>query len=300
MRRLLVLFTVVLVGITPLSGLSVTAQENGEWVDEAWRNVDRPTPGAPLELLDEFQVRLANFGAEQQASDVQEIRDRLAQEEEQAGYVVTFEEKLAHIPEIREAELMAVYIYSGEFVLDNMGPYPFTVVPGGDGTVSTMNVEIEGENEVAHYTLIEDESGYAKDENELQCPEVCVIDPETSAQRNSRIALQLLQDDWVLLPANELCIWCLLNQNEDVGESTGTLYVYPLLAEGVTEEGFSWVQRWDSAQAGMAQGTPSTEIQATPSAQTIAPDQADSVRIEPVSDSLNWALYNPAPNCRSG
>ena len=173
-----------------------------------------PTPGAPLELLDEFQARLANFGDEEQASEVQDIRDWLAQEEQPAGYVVTFEEKLAHIPEIPEAELMAVYIHSGEFVLDNMGPDPFTVVPGGDdGTVSTMKVEIEGKNEVADYTLTEDEPVGALDGQ--PCPEVCVIDPESNTQSNSRIALQLLKDDRVLLPAGELCIWCLLNQNAE-------------------------------------------------------------------------------------
>ena len=44
MRSLLVLFTVVLLGIAPLSDLSVSAQESQEWVDEAWRNVDRPYP----------------------------------------------------------------------------------------------------------------------------------------------------------------------------------------------------------------------------------------------------------------
>src|SRR3712207_8329379 len=43
-------------------------------------------------------------------------------------------------PEIPEAELMAVYVRSGEFVLDNMGPEPFTVVPAGGRQVSTLQI----------------------------------------------------------------------------------------------------------------------------------------------------------------
>jgi hypothetical protein len=289
MRSLLVAITVVLLAIAPLSSLTVWAQEGQGWVDEAWDNVARPTLGAPIEMLEELQNELASFGAERQARDVEDIRDRLARETPQTGYVVTFEQTFAHIPEIPEAELMAVYVRSGEFVLDNYGPEPFTVVPGEGRTVSAL--KFSGDEKEAHYELIEGEAEYVQNENGNECSGVCVIDPRSTTEQTPRVALQLLEGDWVLLPGKELCVWCLLNQYAAKGQTTGILYVYPLMSRGVGPEGFTWIEEWDSRQA--------ARIEATPSAEMIAPDSTSAARNEPVSDILAWAFFNPAPNCRS-
>src|SRR5947208_780493 len=128
MRRFLVLALVGLLGIAPLSVRSVWAQ--GE-PDEAWANVARPTVGAPLEQLDDLRGLLEQFGSPSQRQTESNIRDRLVKEPPQTGYVVTFLDNYAHVPEIPTAEQMAIFIRSGEFVLDNSGPAAFTVVPAG-------------------------------------------------------------------------------------------------------------------------------------------------------------------------
>lgn len=287
MRDLFILITVALLGIAPLGGRSVLAQEAE---DEAWSNVARPTSGAQLEWLDELQASLTTFGAQEQAGDVQSIRDRLVQEEPRTGYVVTFQEQFAHIPEIPEAELMAVYVRSGEFVLDNMGPEPFTVVPGGGRTVAEMN--ITGDDQEAHYTLDEAQARYLQNENGAPCTDVCVVTPQTNTESTPRIALQLLEGDWALFPGQELCVWCLLNSYAKAGETTGILYVYPLLAAGVTAEDFSWIRNWDE--------DPKPEYLGISASAITAPALDGSGTTESLSGVMAWAFFNPAPNCRSG
>ena len=103
--------------------------------------------------------------------------------------------------------------------------------------------------------------------------------------------MRLLEGDWVLLPGKEICVWCLLNKYATVGQTTGILYVYPLVSETVTAEGFTWIQEWNVREASRTAATPSAEI--------ISPDSTSSVRDEPISDVLAWAFFNPAPNCRS-
>jgi hypothetical protein len=240
-------------------------------------------------MLEELQKELASFGDKRQAREVEDIRDRLARETPQTGYVVTFEQTFAHIPEIPEAELMAVYVRSGEFVLDNMGPDPFIVVSSGGRTVNSL--QITGDDQEAHYELIEGEAAYVQNENAKECSGVCVIDPRSNTENPSRIALQILEGDWVLLPAKELCVWCLLNQYAAKGQTSGILYVYPLMARGAGPEGFTWIEEWDSRQV--------ARTEATPSAEMMDPDSTSAARNEPISDILAWAFFNPAPNCRS-
>jgi len=286
MRRLIVLAIVVLFAVAPLGGLTVWAQEEP---DEAWNNVARPTAGAPIEMLDELQSNLTALDATEQASEVQSIRERLIKEKAQTGYVISFLQPLAHIPEIPEAELMAVYVRSGEFVLDNMGPEPFTVIPGGDGTISTMT--IGGDDQVAYYTLNEGDSGLLQNENNGDCTDYCeVTPPPFGAANEPRIALQLLEGDWVILPGAELCVWCLFNQHLAPGVTTGILYVFPLLPTEVNVDEFTWIQKWDAAPrpANLETSTPTTQVAETDG----------SVKIEPLSGVMSWAFYNPAPNCR--
>jgi hypothetical protein len=284
MRRLIVLAIVALLGVAPLGGLTVRAQEP----DEAWNNVARPTAGAPLEMLDELQSNLTTLGAQSQAGEVQSIRDRLAEQDPKTGYVVSFLEPLSHIPEIPTAELMAVYIRSGEFIFDNMGPDPFTVIPGGDGKVNTVTIRDEGQ--VAYYTVNEGSSGLLQDENNVDCTGYCVVTPPAGAANQPRIALQLLEGDCVILPGAELCVWCLFNQHLAPGVTTGMLYVFPLLPMTVTPEEFTWIQTWDAAPGQMETSSPARLAAATD----------DSVQVEPLSGVMSWAFFNPAPNCRTG
>ena len=287
MRRLLVI-TVVLLGVVPLGGLTVSAQEEP---DEAWNNVARPTVGAPLEMLDELQSNLTTLGAKEQASDVRSVREGLASSvQSQSGYVISFLEPFAHIPEIPEAELVAVYVRSGEFVFDNMGPQPFTVVPGDDGKVSTMT--IGGDDHVAYYTLNEGDAGILQNEKNEDCTGYCVVTPPPGAKKEPRIALQLLPGDWVILPGAELCVWCLFNQHLAPGVTTGILYVFPLVSKGVNAKEFTWIQEWDAA--------PRPELQESSTSATPYAATNGSGNTEPLSGARAWAYFNPAPNCRSG
>jgi hypothetical protein len=294
MRRLFVLVAVALLGTTPLAGWPVVAQEegSGEWVDEAWDNVARPTAGAPPELLDGLLNRSQEVGTAQQTEDIETIRDRLLDQEPQAGYVVQFLQNFAHIPEIPEAEMMAVYVRSGEFVLENRGPEPFTVVPGGDGIINTLNVEIEGDDQVAHYTEKPEDEAVLLDRYGNPCTNLCEVDPPAS-QDGPGLALQLLEEDWVLLPGEELCIWCLLNQFAVENLTSGTLYVYPLLVQEATMDEFSWVQSWDDDQ-GNGQGA-----RALPAEEIATLHQDSSATDQAASTIRAWAYFSPAPNCRS-
>jgi hypothetical protein len=256
-------------------------------VDEAWQNVARPTLGAPLEDLIEIQTRLATFGAQAEADDVQRIRDRLSSE---SGFVVSFQEPFAHVPEVSNVELMAVRVVAGEFVLDNRGPDPFTVLPGGGGAVTKM--KYAGDHEEARYWLDPADLEYLQNPGGGSCTEVCTVTPETGVTGDPRVVLQLLEGDWVLLPGKEVCIWCLFNQYAAAGETTGMLYVYPLLPESVTAEGFTWIERWNAVHAPGPPPTPSMHIN--------APDGANSTQTQPMPNIRAWAFFNPAPNCRSG
>ena len=288
MRGLLVAFTVVLLGVAPFGGLTAWAQ--GE-PDEAWSNIARPTAGAPLDMLDELHTNLTTLGANDQAEDVESIRSRLVEAEPQTGYVISFLQPLSHIPEIPEAELMAVHVRSGEFILDNMGPDPFTVIPGGDGTINT--VTIGGDDQVAYYTVNEGGSGLLQNENNQDCTGYCVVTPPPhGAAGEPRIALQLMEGDWVILPGAELCVWCLFNQNLAPGVTTGILYVFPLLPETVTAEEFTWIQHWDAA--------PKPEFAETSNPTTMADTTGGSGTDEPLSGVMAWGYFNPAPNCRTG
>jgi hypothetical protein len=264
MRRLLILVVIALLGVAPFAGVSFAAQEvgGGDWADVA-----QPTLGAPLSLLGKLQRTLKSEFPDQ-ATFVDEARSSLATRNKIAnsGYVVSFLQRLAHVPDIATAEWMAVYVRSGEFVLDNMGPDPFFVVPG-DARESIQKFEVNHtDGTVFRYTL----------DGNFACAGVCSVTPP--------MAVQVLENDWIIAPSKELCVWCLLNQNASSGQSTGILYVYPLFT---TDEEFSWIQSWNNFQA-------AAEVAATPpSLHSGGSDQ------EPMTGVVGWAMFNPAGNCRS-
>lgn len=271
MRSLLVIITVVLLGVAPLGGLTVLAQDSG---DEAWMGVTISENAAPMGELDAY---LGTTGS---------LRARMKQ-----GHRVTFEnsgEMHAHIPEVPEAGFMAVYVNAGEFVLDVMTPTSFIVDPAGGRTLSRLT--ITGDANVAYYSLNEASPEAVMNEDDQPCTEMCTVPPPRAngqlVSEDERTAVQLLPGDWILAPAGGLCVWCLLNTYAVEG-TTGELFVYPL-----SDEEFAW------AQAASAAATPS--VQGSSATGAIAVIQDDAATSEPLSNSLAWAFFNPAPNCRSG
>jgi hypothetical protein len=195
----------------------------------------------------------------------------------------------AHIPEVPDAEFMAVYVSEGEFVLDVMPPTSFIVDPAGDRPISLLENTSTDPNE-AYYELNEDSPDPLLDEKGDPCTEMCTVPaPRVDGQlarQDERTAIQLLPGDWILAPAGALCVWCLMNTWAVPG-TTGELFIYPL-----SEEEFSWAQAERSFVRSAVQGTPTAE--------GIAANQSISVTSEPLSNVAAWAFFNPAPNCRTG
>jgi hypothetical protein len=114
---------------------------------------------------------------------------------------------------------------------------------------------------------------FVSDEKGADCTSLCTVLPG--------VAVQVTDGDRIIAPAGAICIWCLLNQNEHVGESQGQLYVFPLLDAG---EIFSWsVYDPGSAAATERGATPEPNGYATP---------------EEMTGAAPWALFNPSSNCR--
>jgi hypothetical protein len=286
MRSLLVAITVVLLAVAPLGSLTVWAQETDGFVDEAWLGVTIDVSAAPMAQLDEF---LGTSGS---------LRERIKE-----GHRVTFDNSVknpneksdekseafhAHIPEVPDAEFMAVYVSQGEFVLDVMPPTSFIVDPAGNRTISLL--ENTGDPNEAYYSLNEGTSESLLNEKGAPCTEMCTVPPPRVdgqvARQDERTAIQLLPGDWILAPAGGLCVWCLLNTWAVPG-TMGELFVYPLSAAD-----FSWTR----AETAFMKSA----IQATPATEDVAANQSASVTSEPLSNVAAWAFFNPAPNCRSG
>jgi hypothetical protein len=286
MRSLLVAITVVLLAIAPLGGLTVWAQETEDFVDEAWMGVTINEDAAPMAQLDEF---LGTSGS---------LRERIKE-----GHRVTFDNSVgksdeksddkseafhAHIPEVPDAEFMAVYVSQGEFVLDIMPPTSYIVDPAGNRKISLL--ENTGDPNEAYYSLNESNPETLLGETGDACTEMCTVPaPKVDGQvarHDERTAIQLLPGDWILAPAGGLCVWCLLNTWAVPG-TMGELFVYPL-----SDADFAWAQAKSAFKASAFQGTPGTEA--------VASNLSASVINEPLSNVAAWAFFNPAPNCRSG
>jgi hypothetical protein len=287
MRSLLVAIAVVLLAIAPLGSLSVWAQETESFVDEAWLGVTINEDAAPMAQLDEF---LGTSGR---------LRERIKE-----GHRVSFDNSIenpnqkpgekpeafhAHIPEVPNAEFMAIYVSEGEFVLDVMPPTSFIVNPAGDRPIALLENTGTDPNE-AYYELNEGTVESLLDETGDPCTEMCTVPaPRVDGQvakQDERTAIQLLPGDWILAPAGGLCVWCLLNTWAVPG-MTGELFVYPL-----SEAEFSWTQAERSFMR--------SALQETPAAEGIAANQSTSLTTDPLSNAAAWAFFNPAPNCRSG
>jgi hypothetical protein len=274
-RRLIIFATVALLGVTPLGVVSVWAQGD---VIEPWPGVKITEDEALLVKLNEF---LGESG---------DLRAQLT-----TGYLVSFENSgdpydiRAHIPELEAAEFMAVYVSSGEFVLDVMPPTSFIVETVDDRPIAMLNAEDVGDD--THYTLDQPTAPELLNENGESCTELCTVPPrriageESSLKEDRRTAIQLLTGDWVLAPAGGICVWCLLNAYHESG-TTGELYVFPL-----PDGEFSW------AQGPSAEATPA--LQGTLGEDSMVTDLGDSGTTGTLSNVAAWAFFNPAGNCRS-
>jgi hypothetical protein len=282
MRRLIIFAIVALVGFAPLVVRSISAQTQ-TWEDYAWRGVTigQPFSSETESSAEPFQL-LADFLGDpkgNQAVGPSSVGARLNQ-----AYPVVFENptdtNLAFIPEVQGTEFMVVIVESGEFVLDVKGPGSYLVDPVADpGLQSSKDVEkirimraeiTDGEDgPEVHYASTDQ---FVLDEKGVDCTSLCTVLPG--------VAIQVTDGDRIIAPAGAICIWCLLNQNEHVGESQGQLYVFPLLDAGET---FSW-SKYDPGSASAAQeATPGSNGYATP---------------EEMTGAAPWALFNPSSNCR--
>jgi hypothetical protein len=207
MCRLFILAIVAVLSFTPLGLRAVSAQYTEE--ELKWAGVEEPEPGADSAPLDAF---LASISPELRA------------------YRVSFTEQYAKIPLIRDPEFMIVVVEEGEFVLEVKGPGSFIVDPADDSFVKIM-VRTEGE-EAPYYELTDQ---VILDEEGRQCRRLCTVPPG--------FAVQVIPQYRIIAPSGAICIWCLLNSNEFIGQMTGKLLVYPLLAETETDEDFSWTEQ---------------------------------------------------------
>ena len=275
MRSLFTLVIVALIGLTPLAATSAFARSQG-WTDEAFVGVTIEEGGAPMEPLDDY---LGTSGS---------LRERIP-----VGNLVTFEnsgEQRAHVPEVPEAPFMAIYVEQGEFVLDVMAPTSLIVDPADDREFPLAVFEIAGDDQVAEYTLANpSDPRVLRNENGDPCTEMCTVPaPKTEdgrlVEEDMRTAVQVLPGDWIIAPAGALCVWCLLNEYAETG-NTGKLFVYPL-SDGT----FAWSE---------AKSLAPNAYQGGADPLVGAPDLGDTVDAEPLTNVMAWA-FNPAPNCRGG
>jgi hypothetical protein len=247
MRRLIIFATVALLGATPLGLVSAWAQGSAI---ELSPGVTISEDEGLLEKLNEF---LGESGS---------LRAQLTK-----GYLVKFQNSedpgdiRAHIPELEKAEFMAVYVNSGEFVLDIMPPTSYIVDTAGERPITRINaVDVDGDT---HYTLDESNTRELLNEKGEPCIQLCTVPPPRVAgevspvKEDRRTAIQLLTGDWVLAPAGGICVWCLLNAYAESG-TMGELYVFPL-----PDGEFSWANGLSTEATPEVQGTLGEDFMAT-------------------------------------
>ena len=206
MRHLFTLVTVALLGMVPLGGAPVSAQE--QQGSEAWLGVALPESGAPTEQLESFLSFV----------DLQ-----------LSAYEVGFEQQHAFVPEIKNAEFMVVVVESGGFVLHAMNTSSLIVDQGGGSQI--RYVEHDGVVTVGEDITYMSTMRPITDANGKPCSNMCTLLPDE--------AVLLTASNRAIAPAGSICVWCLLNGND------GTLLVYPLLRDGedfswITQYGTVW------------------------------------------------------------
>ena len=134
---------------------------------------------------------------------------------------------------------MAVYVSSGEFILDVMPPTSYIVDTADDRPIAMLKA-VDLDDDTTHYTLDESNPPLLQNENGGTCTELCTVPPPQAggelATQDERTAIQLLTGDWIVAPAGGICVWCLLNAYAESG-TTGELYVFPL-----PDGEFSWTE----------------------------------------------------------
>ena len=277
MRQLLLFAIVVLLGFGPLAARSVSAQ-SGEG-SEAWQGVDvqDPIPYDPEAPQEPFELLAHFLGPPPREMDANPTSFSALLDE---AYPVEFRngqasaEHSAHIPEVQGTEFMVVIVASGEFVLDVKGPGSFLVDPDPDASpdqfVEMMRAMIDGTD-----VRYEPTGLFVPDEKGQDCTRLCTVLPG--------VAVQVTAGDRIIAPAGAVCIWCLLNRQEQQAPAEGLVYAFPLLDDTET---FSWEQYdIDGPEAAAEQSS-------TPAA------DGDTTS-EQLVQAIPWAFFNPAGNCRS-
>jgi hypothetical protein len=277
MRRLLLFAIVVLLGFGPLAVRSVSARS---WEgSEAWLGVTvgEPIPYDPEAPQVPFQLLAHLLGAPPKEMDANPASISALLDE---AYPVEFKngqtifEHSAYIPEVQGTEFMVVIVASGEFVLDVKGPGSFLVDPDPDNSpdqlVEIMRAKIDGTD-----VRYEPTGLFVPDEKGQDCTRLCTVLPG--------VAVQVTAGDRIIAPAGAICIWCLLNRQEQQAPAEGLVYAFPLLDDTET---FSW------EQYGIDGPEAATEQKATPAADAGATSEG-------LVQAIPWAFFNPAGNCRS-
>jgi hypothetical protein len=261
MRRLFIIAVVALLGLAPVGGFVVFAQESAD--PAYWNGVSRPEPIADRAPLEDF------VGETQGRS----IADRLPQ-----GYRVNFTvnpddpANRPQIPELGNAEYMIVIVESGEFVLNVLQPPSFVVDPP-EG-MSVHYVDAVGERDTGYeYTVTDD---VLLDENGAPCMDLCTVLPPPTEEpaADNWVAVQLTEGYRAEGPAKNFCLWCLIN-----GE--GSLLVYPLVGN---DGEFSWVTAYDAAHD-------------VASSEASEFGQGDSALSATTGGRIAWA-FNPGSSCK--
>lgn len=291
MPRQLILALVALFTLSPLMGISTTAQEGqqpsesepgmGEW---PWEGVG-PIVEVPSDETESWK-KLTDFIGVQNLNDP-DTRSLTGLLE---GYRVPFKnlanERDAYIPEIIGAEFMVVIVEEGEFILDAKGPGSYLVDPApigdADGDIEIFVGEIPHDDEEIYY---ETTDRFIVDENGHICGRMCTVLPG--------FAVKLELGDRVVAPAGAICVWCLFQEAAEgtptpdpaVPEvlATGELLVFPLVRDD-PDYTFSWLRYYKPGGApGSSEATPSAG-QVVSGALRAAPDMA-------------VLAFNPGPGC---
>ena len=178
-------------------------------------------------------------------------------------YLVFFNEDYAAVPDAisgeYEPEAMVVVVREGSFALDVKGDNTSDIVVYGAGV------------EIPRLTNFEPNEPYYSPSEDEPCPQVCVLSPGEE--------VLLGPGDVVVAEQGGICVYCLLDTDNERKNETGLLEVFVLRGDAEDPQTFSWIDSWDRAAEGLlpvfAQSTSSTTMR-------------------------GWAFFDPSTRCKDG
>jgi hypothetical protein len=275
MRRLVIIAAVALLGLAPLGGFFVSAQESAD--SAYWNGVSAPEAVEDPAPLEEFLVGTA-------LDDPDVSRQRSISTRLPRGYRIDFRfdssatDYRPQVPEIEDAEFMVVIVESGSFVLNILPSSPaFVVDPPEGSTISYMDVTGEWADPPKEGFTYEESNRLVLDENGEPCTDLCTVHPPPPGlgpSAENAVAVQIEEGFQVEALAGNFCLWCLIKGQE------GSLLVYPYTKDG---REFSWVSSYNATRL------------ASPEAVEFL--QADPTISDTTVGRIAWA-FNPGSSCK--